>query len=284
MGRASSGTNEAQIAGFWETHPCGDQLVAENLDDYSKFFSAYDAFRYRTEGHILRCLDDLPLADRRTLEIGLGQGADSEQLIRRGAIWSGLDLTEESVSRVRLRMRMRDLPHEAIKQGSVLGIPYASRSFDLVYSHGVLHHVPDVTQAQQEIHRVLKPNGTLVVMLYAKYSLNYLLSIYLIRRFGILALAARGKASGIYLEHLAKAREVGLTHYLRMRNFIHHNTDGPYNPYSKVYTAAGVRRDFPAFEVVRLHKEFMHAPPLPVHGWPGSSLLGWHLWAHMVPR
>ena len=27
----------------------------------------------------------------------------------------------------------------------------------------------------------------------------------------------------------------------------------------------------------------MHAPPLPVHGLPGGSVMGWHLWAHLSP-
>jgi ubiquinone/menaquinone biosynthesis C-methylase UbiE len=284
LGQVPIGTTEDQIAGFWEAHPCGDQLVAGSLDDYAEFFSTYDSFRYRTEAHIIRCLDALDLAGKKTLEIGLGQGADSEQLIRRGAVWSGLDLTRESVSRVRLRMQSRDLLYEAIKQGSVLDIPYASGSFDLVYSHGVLHHVPDIMQAQNEIRRVLKPEGTLVVMLYAKYSLNYLISICLLRRLGILIVVSKKNASGIYAKHRAKARQQGLIRYLRINNFIHYNTDGPDNPYSKVYTTAEVRQDFPAFKIIRAHKEFMHAPPIPIHGWPGSSLLGWHLWVHMVPR
>jgi hypothetical protein len=27
----------------------------------------------------------------------------------------------------------------------------------------------------------------------------------------------------------------------------------------------------------------MHAPPLPVHGLPGETLMGWHLWIHLEP-
>ena len=41
-----------------------------------------------------------------------------------------------------------------------------------MFSHGVLHHIPDIRTAQAEIHRVLKPGGTLVAMLYARKSLN----------------------------------------------------------------------------------------------------------------
>jgi hypothetical protein len=45
----------------------------------------YDAFRYSREGHILGCLDGIDFRGAKLLEIGLGQGADSEQIIRRGA-------------------------------------------------------------------------------------------------------------------------------------------------------------------------------------------------------
>ena len=65
--------------------------------------------------------------------------------------------------------------------------------------------------------------------------------------------------------------------YLAMRNFVHRNTDGPDNPYSKVYSLSDVRRDFPFFTVVRAHKEFMHAPPLPVARAGLARVLGGHL-------
>ena len=85
------------------------------------------------------------------LEIGLGQGAESEQIIRRGARWSGLDLTRESVDRVAMRMTLRGLGYDDLRQGSALAIPWPDDSFDIVFSHGVLHHIPDIARAQSEI-------------------------------------------------------------------------------------------------------------------------------------
>ena len=279
---------ETDIYAFWDRHPCGDTLVGgsnQYLGDYEKFFSEYDSYRYRTEGHILRCLDRIDLRDKQLLEVGLGQGADSEQLIRRGARWSGLDLTPESITRVQTRLTLRQLPFTALKQGSVLDIPYADNSFDVVYSHGVLHHVPDIERAQREIWRVLKPGGELVVMLYAKYSLNYLLSIAVVRRLGLIALyGLKQEPGGIAGEHLANARAVGIWKYLRLNNFIHRNTDGPGNPYSKVYDLPAVKQDFSRFKVTRSYKRFMHAPPLPVSRLPLAGVLGWHLWVHLQPE
>jgi len=226
--------NQNDVQNFWQHHPCGESFVG-GLDsfrsDYEKFFEEYDQFRYDKEGHILKCLDNIDFADKQTLEIGLGQGADSEQIIRRGAKWSGIDLTAESIDRVRVRLKLKDLAFENLVHGSVLDLPFEDNSFDIVFSHGVLHHVPDIQRAQEEIWRVLMPEGVLIAMLYAKYSLNYLLSISIVRRLGLLAayILPNSPSNGMIGQHLANAREIGLFNYLKMENFIHRNTDGPLN-------------------------------------------------------
>lgn len=279
--------NEQEIMDFWTAHPCGEQFVGAPDGAYERFFTAYDTFRYDLESHIPRCLDAIPFADRDVLEIGLGQGADSEQIIQRGARWTGVDLTAESVARVKKRLDLRSLPYAAVRTGSVLDLPFPDDSFDIVYSHGVLHHVPEITRAQAEIARVLRPDGEAVIMLYAKHSLNYLLSIGILRRLGLLAACGLDRVGvrlgGIYDEHVANARRSGLRRYLRLRTFTHYNTDGPHNPYSTVYSLADVQRTFSAFDVVASHKEFMHAPPLPVHRLPFAKVAGWHLWVHLRP-
>ncbi len=281
--------NEQDIQLFWQAHPCGDVQVGglkeENHNDYELFFTGYDAFRYRQHRHLLACLDGIGFKDQEVLEIGLGQGADSEQIIRRGGRWSGLDLTQESVTRVRARLALRKLPCQALKQGSALDIPFPDNSFDLVFSHGVLHHIPEIRRAQREIARVLKPGGTLVAMLYAKWSLNYLVSIAVIRRLGLCVLYGSGiSPNGISGDHLRNAAKMGLWKYLRLENFTHYNTDGPLNPYAVVYGIAEVRRDFPDFTLDKAYKRFMHAPPLPVRWMPLERMLGWHLWVHLRPN
>lgn len=284
---------EQDIESFWDSHPCGDHIVG-GLDerfsrDYEAFFARYDAWRYGRERHIPACLDALDLQDRRVLEIGLGQGAESEQVIRRGAHWSGVDLTHEAVERVGTRLKLRGLAYDELRQASVLHLPFDDARFDLVFSHGVLHHVPDIVQAQREIHRVLKPGGELVAMLYARNSLNYQVSIRVVRRLALAAiypLARRGllHPTGIVAQHVENARQVGLRRYLRLDDFTHRSTDGPLNPYALVYARRDIERDFPDFRITKMYKRYMHAPPLPVNRLPGERLLGWHLWVHLTPR
>jgi len=287
--------DEVAVQRFWQDHACGDAQVGGLRErfggDYEQFFTDYDRFRYRNERHLPACIDALNVAGKQVLEIGLGEGADSERLIRRGARWSGVDLTSESIERVRTRLTLRELPFEELRQGSVLELPFGDNSFDVVFSHGVLHHVPEIKTAQSEIHRVLRPGGEMVMMMYARWSLNYLVSIGIVRRATLLAaypLARAGlltadSAGGMLSGHLANASKMGLFRYLRMDEFTHHNTDGPANPYALVYDRRRVEQDFPSFRITRMYKRFMHAPPLPVHGLPGQALMGWHLWVHLQP-
>jgi SAM-dependent methyltransferase len=191
---------------------------------------------------------------------------------------------------VRARLTLRDLPYEDLRRGSALEIPWPDRSFDLVFSHGVLHHIPDIGTAQAEIHRVLRPEGVLIAMLYARGSLNYQVSIRLVRR-GVLAATypiRRSRLvnkSAMLREHLRNAERVGLRDYLELDSFTHRSTDGPLNPFARVYSPAEVTRDFPAFEMVRYTKRYMHAPPLPVHGLTSlERWLGWHMWVWLQAR
>jgi 2-polyprenyl-3-methyl-5-hydroxy-6-metoxy-1,4-benzoquinol methylase len=285
--------NERAVQSFWNLHPCGDHIVGglheSFADDYEKFFTAYDNWRYRQESHIPACLDEIDWRGKKVLEIGLGQGAESEQIIRRGAHWSGLDLTWESIDRVRVRLETRALPHDDLKQGSALAIPWPNNTFDLVFSHGVLHHIPDIRAAQDEIHRVLKPSGILVAMLYARASLNYQLSIKILRRAALAAAyplrhSALLRPSPLLRQHLDNAEREGLLRYLVIDTFTHHNTDGPHNPYARVYSPREVIREFPSFDLIRCYSRYMHAPPLPVRRLPAQRWLGWHLWVHLQPR
>lgn len=280
---------QSDIKEFWQSHPCGAELVGdlseESLAEYRSFFDRYDEYRYRTESHIPANLDRIDFASKCVLEIGLGQGADAEQIARRRGVYSGVDLTDESVKRTRMRFVLKELPFGRIEQASALDLPFDDNTFDIVFSHGVLHHIPEIGQAQREIRRVLRPDGKLVVMLYAKWSLNYLLAISIARRLGLVAMYLLGiKAGGIYGDHLANAKKIGLWKYLAMKNFINVSTDGPFNPYSKAYGRREIDADFADFAIVEMHKEFMHAPPLPVSWLPLAKFLGWHLWTELRPR
>jgi SAM-dependent methyltransferase len=110
---------------------------------------------------------------RDVLEIGCGQGADLSRFAAAGARTVGCDLTAKHCTISRAFLERLDLG-AGIVQTQALHLPFASGSFDLVYSFGVLLLVADLPAAVAEIKRVLRPGGTVITMFYNRLSFHYL--------------------------------------------------------------------------------------------------------------
>jgi SAM-dependent methyltransferase len=115
------------------------------------------------------------------LEIGLGYGTLSGLLVDRGASYRGVDIAPGPVEMVRHRLRLAGHPDpdDRVVQGSALELPHESGSFDYVFTIGCLHHTGDIPGAVTEVHRVLRPGGTAVVMLYNRNSFRQLVKVRL---------------------------------------------------------------------------------------------------------
>lgn len=282
-----------EIEEFWQANPCGQHFVQKV--DWRQFFIDYDRYKYQSEPHILVELGKTDFRNKRVLEIGPGQGAEAQKIIESGGIYSGLDLTQESVNRVKKRLEIFNLPYERVSQGSAERLAWPDCTFDIVFSHGVIHHSPRITAIVDEIHRVLKPNGEVVLMLYHRHSINYQVSIRFVRRAGIFLLFMPGipgivcRLTGEPLDRLLKHRsnlkQEGLS-YLRMHNFVHKSTDGPDNVYSSVYSVAQVRQLLRQFRDLRFSKHLLNERHLLGLQFVLSrrvkqsleARFGWHLW------
>jgi SAM-dependent methyltransferase len=100
--------------------------------------------------------------DLHILDAGCGTGGDAQFLRRYGRV-VGLDYAAEAAPFVGARLPGR------FARGSVLALPFADASFDLVTSYDVLYHrgVPDEAAALAEARRVLRPGGRLLIRLPA---------------------------------------------------------------------------------------------------------------------
>jgi SAM-dependent methyltransferase len=97
------------------------------------------------------------VARRRILDAGCGTGWNLQDLSAFGDTY-GVDLSPLAVITTRRR-------GGRVAQGNLLGLPYASSSFDVVTSFDVLYHawVEDDARAVRELARVLKPGGLMLV-------------------------------------------------------------------------------------------------------------------------
>jgi len=165
----------------WGQDPCGAEYAREHELGTREFFDAVERNRYAEYAPWMpRVMGFDQFAGAKLLEIGCGMGTDLLQFARGGAQCTGVDLTPRSVEITRHRFRLYG------NEGSFMiadgeRLPFATESFDVVYSNGVLHHTPDTAGAIREIHRVLRPGGTAKVMLYHRNSLNYWIEIVLRR-------------------------------------------------------------------------------------------------------
>jgi SAM-dependent methyltransferase len=157
-----------RVRAFWENDPCGSEH-AKAPEGSPEFFAEVERERYELEPFIADYADFARSRGRHVLEIGVGLGTDFVQFARAGAHVTGVDLTEHAVALVRRRLELEGLQGE-VRVTDAERLPFEDRSFDRVYSWGVLHHTPDTARAVGEAIRVLRPDGDLCVMLYARHS------------------------------------------------------------------------------------------------------------------
>lgn len=101
--------------------------------------------------------------------MGLGYGTVAQRLAEFGARYEGLDIAAGPVAMVNHRLQQNALQGSAV-QGSILEPPYHPSSFDAVVAIGCLHHTGDLAAAISQCHRLLRPGGSLIFMVYYAYS------------------------------------------------------------------------------------------------------------------
>jgi ubiquinone/menaquinone biosynthesis C-methylase UbiE len=284
-----------RVRAFWQAHPCGTKFSEDDVGSRA-FFEAVEEHRYRTEWHIPDAAGFDEARGLRVLEIGCGLGTDGARFARAGAGYTGVDLTEAAVSLARRRFELEGLSGE-FRVADAEALDFADESFDIVYSHGVLHHTPDAAAAVREVRRVLAPKGRAVVMLYHRDSYNYRVNIGVLRRVGArllrtesgirLAHLLTGEPSESLREHAARLKE-DAAQYLSASEFLSRNTDGAGNPLTRVYSRGDARELFKDFARVELAVHFLNKRWLPLIGPVLSRALearlaarwGWHLWIY----
>jgi len=97
------------------------------------------------------------ISNKKLLDAGCGTGWFSKWACDRKAMVTSMDLGEGLLKRVAAKCDSERIV------GSILEIPFSDNTFDIVVSSEVIEHTPDPKKAIQELYRVLKPGGTLVL-------------------------------------------------------------------------------------------------------------------------
>jgi SAM-dependent methyltransferase len=284
-----------RVRAFWQAHPCGTKFSDAEMGT-REFFDRVEAHRYAKEWHIPEAADFSGARGLSVLEIGCGLGTDGAQFAKAGARYTGVDLTEAAIDLARRRFEISGLTG-TFQVADAENLDFADASFDRVYSHGVLHHTPDTARAIGEIHRVLKPGGQAIIMLYHRGSYNYRIGIRVLRRAGAGLLRSE---RGIKIVHRLTGEPIeSLREHARLLagknggqsssdEFLSQSTDGAGNPLARVYSRREARELFKKFSRVELRAYFLNKRFIPLIGNLLPRLIesalaarwGWHLWIY----
>jgi SAM-dependent methyltransferase len=158
---------------FWEANPVAAAAVPYPLGT-ADYFAHYDRLREANESveFSAKLHEYTEFAGKKVLDVGCGNGYVLANYARAGADVSGIDLTEAAITLTRQRFSLAGLTGD-FRTANAEALPFPDETFDCVCSMGVLHHTPDTERAVEEVWRVLKPGGRLIVMFYHRDSALY---------------------------------------------------------------------------------------------------------------
>jgi ubiquinone/menaquinone biosynthesis C-methylase UbiE len=134
-------------------------VAAQDYD--SKWGISFEAVgRELVAAKLRKALGDRSASFGRALEIGAGTGYFSLNLLRGGVIREAVctDISQGMLDELSRSAERLGLSVETARCDAQQ-LPFPDDSFDLVFGHAVLHHLPDLDAAFREFRRVLRPGG-----------------------------------------------------------------------------------------------------------------------------
>ncbi len=99
------------------------------------------------------------------LDAGCGVGSNFIRLVERGFIVQAIDFSEFALKVAEFNVKTRGLENKInIQHENILSLSFGNETFSYILCWGVLMHISDLDKAMQELVRVLKPKGMLIIM------------------------------------------------------------------------------------------------------------------------
>jgi SAM-dependent methyltransferase len=137
-----------------------DLPEVDALEGYARWASSYDAAPnplIRLEEPVVRAMIDRAPPGA-ALDAACGTGRHAAHLVACGHRVVGVDASPEMLDRARARV-----PNADLRRGDLVRLPVETASVDLAVCALALSHLPDLAPAVDELARVLRPGGRLVV-------------------------------------------------------------------------------------------------------------------------
>jgi len=164
------------VQDFYERFPYPPPV--DSLDTYQRHWQ--DPQRCRADYHLFwpahSYRDDFSI-----LVAGCGTSQAAKHALRwRGARVTGIDFSATSVRHTQALQRQYDLDNLEVHHLPIERVGELRMSFDQIVCTGVLHHLPDPVAGLRALAGVLKPDGAVHLMVYAKYGRT---GVYMLQEF-----------------------------------------------------------------------------------------------------
>ncbi len=153
------------VRAFYERMPYPPPLTS--LDQYRELYQAPD--QRRVQFHLI--WPDRRLSGKQEILIaGCGTSQAARYAIREPeARVTAIDISKTSLRHTSNLQRKYDLENLELVQLPIERVQELGRSFDLIVCTGVLHHLPDPDAGLCALREVLRPQGAMSLMVYARY-------------------------------------------------------------------------------------------------------------------
>ena len=141
-------------------HPIGSKEFFDDLDDYR-----FDKLHY-----LPRVVDFGGFRGKTLLEVGCGIGTDLVRFAGGGALVTGVDLSTTAIELAKQNFALHGVTAQELRVSNGEALPFPDNSFDVVYGHGVVQYTANARRLIAECHRVLKPGGEAIFMVYNRVS------------------------------------------------------------------------------------------------------------------
>lgn len=136
--------------------------IIRNFNKAAALFDATAFLFSEVNARVIQRLDVIPLLPKRILDCGAGTGIGTQALLKKykKAEVISFDLSTAMLNKAKKKKFWRQKNYFVC--GNADKLPFATDSFDFVYSNLMLHWCDDIQTIFAEWQRVLKPNGLLM--------------------------------------------------------------------------------------------------------------------------
>ena len=160
-----------EVKNYWNSRPCNIRHSTKEVGT-KEYFDEVEKRKYFVEPHIPSFANFPEWNGKKVLEIGCGIGTDTINFAKNGAILTSVDLSEESLKLTRKRLEVYGFgalnPNVIYANAEKLSDFISPRTYDLIYSFGVLHHTPDPIASFREVKKYMDKNSEFRMMVYHK--------------------------------------------------------------------------------------------------------------------